>query len=183
MVSLFAFIESNVEINCGFSIYRHDVISGTNCKTTITPHIVPYKSRSLICSQCLLRRHWLQIQSMPPKEALIADQWSIVRFAMPLSTSVIVSEVCQSGGMQAWREVSNHFREPLWEVSNHFREPLERSLDWILKTSLSPKDQKELFVPFSNNWYCPVVRAKLDITLWSGLCVIYNPVVSFDLRC
>ena len=31
--------------------------------------------------------------------------------------------------------------------------------------------------------YCPVVRAKLDIALWSGLYVIYNPVVSFDLRC
>jgi len=31
-------------------------------------------------------------------------------------------------GIPAWREVSNHFREPLWEVSNHFREPLERSL-------------------------------------------------------
>jgi len=28
-----------------------------------------------------------------------------------------------------------------------------------------------------------VVRAKLDIALWSGLYVIYNPVVSFDLRC
>ena len=31
--------------------------------------------------------------------------------------------------------------------------------------------------------YCPVVRANLDIALWSGLYVIYNPVVSFDLRC
>jgi len=29
----------------------------------------------------------------------------------------------------------------------------------------------------------PVVRAKLDIALWSGLYVIYDPVVSFDLRC
>ena len=50
---------------------------------------------------------------------------------MPLSTSVIVSEVCKSGSMQAFLhggEVSNHFREPLREVSNHFREPLERSL-------------------------------------------------------
>ena len=28
-----------------------------------------------------------------------------------------------------------------------------------------------------------MVRAKLDIALWSGLYVIYNPVVSFDLRC
>jgi len=28
-----------------------------------------------------------------------------------------------------------------------------------------------------------VVRAKLDIALWSGLYVIYNPMVSFDLRC
>jgi len=48
-------------------------------------------------------------------------------------------------GIPAWREVSNHFREPLWEVSNYSREPLER----ILKTSLSPKDQRELFLPFS----------------------------------
>ena len=28
-----------------------------------------------------------------------------------------------------------------------------------------------------------MVRAKLDIALWSGLYVIYKPVVSFDLRC
>ena len=28
-----------------------------------------------------------------------------------------------------------------------------------------------------------MVRAKLDIALWSGLYVIYNSVVSFDLRC
>ena len=28
----------------------------------------------------------------------------------------------------------------------------------------------------------PVVRAKLDFTLWSTLYVIYNPVVSFDRR-
>ena len=48
MVSLFAFIESNVEINCGFSIYHHDVISGTKCKTKITPHIVPYKSKEAL---------------------------------------------------------------------------------------------------------------------------------------
>ena len=40
---------------------------------------------------------------------------------------------------------------PAWrEVSNHFREPLERSL-LDLKTSLSPKDQRELFVPFSKS--------------------------------
>ena len=31
--------------------------------------------------------------------------------------------------------------------------------------------------------YRPVVRAKLDIALWPGLYVIYNPVVSFDPRC
>jgi len=49
-------------------------------------------------------------------------------------------------GIPAWRDVSNHFREPLREVSNHFREPLERSL-----LDLSPKDQRELFIPFSNN--------------------------------
>jgi len=51
-------------------------------------------------------------------------------------------------GIPAWMEVSNHFREPLWEVSNHFREPLEMSL-LDLKTSLSPKDQRELFIRFS----------------------------------
>ena len=28
-----------------------------------------------------------------------------------------------------------------------------------------------------------MVRAKLDNALWSGLHVIFNPVVSFDLRC
>ena len=28
-----------------------------------------------------------------------------------------------------------------------------------------------------------MVRAKLDIALWSGLYVIYSPMVSFDLRC
>ena len=43
MVSLVAFIESNVEINCGFSIYHHDVISGTKYKTTITPTLFPIK--------------------------------------------------------------------------------------------------------------------------------------------
>ena len=38
------------------AFYHHDVISGTKCKTTIIPHIVPHK------------------KSMPHKEALIADQ-------------------------------------------------------------------------------------------------------------
>ena len=33
------------------------------------------------------------------------------------------------------------------EVSNHFREPLERSLR-DFKDLLSPKDQRKLFVPF-----------------------------------
>jgi len=32
---------------------------------------------------------------------------------MPLSTSVIVSEVWRYAGIPAWREVSNRFREPL----------------------------------------------------------------------
>jgi len=27
-------------------------------------------------------------------------------------------------GILAWREVSIHFREPLWEASNHYRELL-----------------------------------------------------------
>ena len=31
--------------------------------------------------------------------------------------------------------------------------------------------------------YRPVVRAKLDIALWSGLYVMHNPVVPFDLWC
>ena len=111
------------------AFYHHDVISGIKYKTTITHHTVPYKNRSLT-----------------------ADQQSMVRFAMPLSASVIVSEVCQKwryAGIPVWMEVSSHFREPLWEVSNHVREPLERGFYWILKTSLSPKDQRELFISFS----------------------------------
>jgi len=32
-------------------------------------------------------------------------------------------------------------------LENHWR-----GLYWILKTSLSPKDQRELFVPFSNGF-------------------------------
>jgi len=66
MVSLFAFIESNGKSIVVLAFYHHDVIPGTKYKTTITPHIVPYKSRSLIRSQCLLR--------LPLKETLIADQ-------------------------------------------------------------------------------------------------------------
>ena len=32
--------------------------------------------------------------------------------------------------------------------------------------------------------FCPNHRAiSIDIALWSGLYVMYNPVVSFDLRC
>jgi len=77
---------------------------------------------------------------MPPYEVLTADQWSIVRFAMPLSTSVIISEVCLSGGMQAFL----HGGRSLTILEN-----LWRGLYWILKTSISPKDQRELFVPFS----------------------------------
>jgi len=59
-------------------------------------------------------------------------------------------------GIPAWREVSNHLREPLWEVFNCL-ENLWRGLYWILKISLSPKDQRELFVPFSKYRYSTVV--------------------------
>ena len=45
---------------------------------------------------------------------------------MPLSTSVIISEVCQSGGMQAFLHGGRSLT--VLEISNHFREPLERSL-------------------------------------------------------
>ena len=64
---------------------------------------------------------------------------------MPLGTSVIVSEVCQSGDMQVFL----HGGRSLTILEN-----LWRCLYWILKTSLSPKDQRELFVPFSKLDYC-----------------------------
>ena len=57
---------------------------------------------------------------------------------------VIVSEVCKSGGMQAFL----HGGRSLIILEN-----LWRGLYWILKTSLSPKDQRELFVPFSKVFY------------------------------
>jgi len=51
-------------------------------------------------------------------------------------------------GIPAWREVSKHL-ENLSGRSLTILENLWRGLYWILKTSLSPKDQRELFVPFS----------------------------------
>jgi len=52
---------------------------------------------------------------------------------MPLSTSVIVSEVCQvvryAGIPAVCRHSCRYAGIPVWrEVSNYFREPLERSL-------------------------------------------------------
>ena len=54
------------------------------------------------------------------KGLLIADQQSLVRFTMPLRASVIISQVCwvdsfnwRYVGIPAWREVSDHFTEPL----------------------------------------------------------------------
>jgi len=68
MVSFFVFTENNVEINCGFKSYHHDVISWTKCKTTNIPHIALYKSGSLICIQ------WGIVL------------WLTARFAIPLNT-------------------------------------------------------------------------------------------------
>ena len=71
---------------------------------------------------------------------------------MPLSTSVIFSEVCLSGGMQAFLHGGRSLiiLENLSGRSLTILENLWRGLYWILKTSLSPKDQRELFIPFSN---------------------------------
>ena len=81
---------------------------------------------------------------------------------MPLSTSVIVSEVCYSGDMQVFlhggrsltilENLSGRSLTILGNLSGRsltILENLWRGLYWILKTSLSPKDQRELFVPFS----------------------------------
>ena len=103
----------------------------TKCKTTIAPCIALYKSGSLICN------------SMIPKKGRMADQWSTVRFAIPLSTSVIISEVfCVN--LFNWRyEVILHGG---WSLT--ILEDLWRSLLGISKTLLCPKDQWKLFVAF-----------------------------------
>ena len=54
MVSIFVFMENNVEGDCGCTFYHSNVISWAKCKTTITttsnlPHVVLYKIVSLIC--------------------------------------------------------------------------------------------------------------------------------------
>ena len=74
---------------------------------------------------------------------------------MPLSTSVIINEVCHSGDMQVFLFGGRSLTilENLSGRSLIILENLWRSLYLILKTSLSPKDQGELFIPFSKYEY------------------------------
>ena len=81
--------------------------------------------------------HWSAL--LP--EGGIVDQWSIVRSAMLLSTSVIISVACLVVVTPSTKEIRGLILENL-----------SRGLLGILKTSLSPKDQQILCIPFSKSY-------------------------------
>jgi len=62
-------------------------------------------------------------------------------------------------------------------------ENLRRGLYWILKTSLSPKDQRELFIPFSKASYSTIVIMRNRLP-HSQLCSnLKYSIESFQISC
>ena len=95
------------------------------------------------------------------KRGIICDVYSVNSFDWRIAS------------IPAWREVSNHLREP---PCNHSREPLERSLR-DFKDLIIFKRSKEIICPFSNPccWSFKVVSKVCwyNPNFWSHYCFYY----------